>query len=539
MPFGGFDSFRDCVNKNGDKDSPEAFCSWLEHEVTSKWPGEMTQGLPANVVEKFWQAFDISMNTKKNEVEAIEFASKAAESFGWLRKKQGWARKAENKVSTRAVYGVPIFAVGVHNGDKYTASDLKGMVASFYELTGRFDPPVKIGHTSDEFNIGLAEKMGIPPELIKGEAGNGIMAFGWVSGLRVSGNIMYADLVDVPEPVANLIDNKSYKPVSAEILFDYKDKGKTYPMVLAGLALLGADIPAVKESGLETAAVYQVTEKGSKAIEYEEVTMKPEEAFRAFRSKFAELEALVKQVFSGKEHLDDKSKDKEEETMNIEILKALGLAATAKDEEVLAAVKKLAEMPGAAPGGAGGGLGLIAAKLGLPDTATIEEIMAAIEKLTAGEAAPAPELMKQYTDRVTKLESDNKTLKRAARVIAYTAIAGDLHAISGKPDELAADLLALEEAAGEEAAKKVVAKYQDLNKRMVDAGIFKAKGTPAEGDTSDEHEFTKELKVYMAEKQVDEATAQDALRKSKPALFKDFMANRPRMVVRAEDRAEQ
>lgn len=39
-PFGEYKDFDDCVSKNSDKDNPEAFCAWLEHQITGKWPGE-------------------------------------------------------------------------------------------------------------------------------------------------------------------------------------------------------------------------------------------------------------------------------------------------------------------------------------------------------------------------------------------------------------------------------------------------------------------------------------------------------------------
>jgi len=40
MPFAGFRDFSECVNKNKDKRSPEAFCAYLHHKVTGKWPAE-------------------------------------------------------------------------------------------------------------------------------------------------------------------------------------------------------------------------------------------------------------------------------------------------------------------------------------------------------------------------------------------------------------------------------------------------------------------------------------------------------------------
>jgi len=39
-PFAGYEDFADCVAKNQDKQNPEAFCAWLQHQTTGKWPTE-------------------------------------------------------------------------------------------------------------------------------------------------------------------------------------------------------------------------------------------------------------------------------------------------------------------------------------------------------------------------------------------------------------------------------------------------------------------------------------------------------------------
>ena len=48
MPFAGFKDFSECVKKNQDKKSPEAFCAYLHHKSTGKWPTEknVKVGLP-------------------------------------------------------------------------------------------------------------------------------------------------------------------------------------------------------------------------------------------------------------------------------------------------------------------------------------------------------------------------------------------------------------------------------------------------------------------------------------------------------------
>lgn len=40
MPFGEYKDFDDCVRKNQDKESPEAYCAVIEKKITGKWPSE-------------------------------------------------------------------------------------------------------------------------------------------------------------------------------------------------------------------------------------------------------------------------------------------------------------------------------------------------------------------------------------------------------------------------------------------------------------------------------------------------------------------
>lgn len=557
MPFAGYPDFRSCVADNGDKSDPAAFCAWLEHEVSGKWPGEMTFGLPENARKVFWEAFDSHMSNERNESKAVDFAVQAVASLGWIKQKHGWARKADNRLNTTSIYGVPIFAVGTHNGDTYTKDDLGAMVDAFHVMKGRLDPPVKIGHTSDAFNAALAEKMGIQPEIIEGEAGNGVMAFGWIDEVRLSGDTLYADLVDVPVPVAELIESKSFKKVSAEVLFDFQDDGKVYPKVICGLAILGAEIPAVREAGLETAAVYTMSRKPDSVIEFaldmENVTyeqlepvlgdidgtiekaMKGRAGVGIIRAMWKEVKNKVKSMLEARNHsLEDVPPElrayakigEEVEDMDAEVLKLLGLAENASDTDVIAAVKKL-QLPGepVVPGAPlESPMAAIAVKLGLPEDASIEDILAKLdEMMMAAQGAPAME--KQFSDRIGRVEKENKDLKREIRKAHYKEQATNLAAISGTPDELAEELLTLEEAAGEKQASKVLEKYRTLNKRMIEAGVFSVKGTPLEGDVT-EHDFVKKVRAYQEEKHVDEAKAQAAVRKSDPDLFRDYMKAR-------------
>jgi hypothetical protein len=119
-----------------------------------------------------------------------------------------------------------VFSTGKWNGDDYTDADLDDMVTNFTELSEIVKPPVKLGHDTSKWKDGLP-------------------ALGWITGLRKEGSKLIAKFSDVPEIVYKAIKNKLYKRVSSEIYWNYKHAGKVFKRVFAGLALLGADTPAV------------------------------------------------------------------------------------------------------------------------------------------------------------------------------------------------------------------------------------------------------------------------------------------------------
>ncbi len=143
---------------------------------------------------------------------------------------------APAEARTHVIEGVEIFKAGTWTDSAgreitYNESDLREMARAYEELAGRFEAPVKIGHSEDQ---GLLH-------------GDGCPAAGWLKNLRVAGRTLVADLVDVPRAVCELIDAGAFKKRSMEILHDYldEDTGKVYAHVPAGLALLGAALPAI------------------------------------------------------------------------------------------------------------------------------------------------------------------------------------------------------------------------------------------------------------------------------------------------------
>lgn len=123
---------------------------------------------------------------------------------------------------TVEIKGVEIFKTGTWHNDVYTTKDLDHIVESFNDKG--FEAPVKLGHNSEQ------EKDGQP-------------SFGWIGRVFREGNKLLADLTDVPKRLGEAIQNKQYRQVSSEIIWNFKEG---MPRVLRAVALLGADIPEVK-----------------------------------------------------------------------------------------------------------------------------------------------------------------------------------------------------------------------------------------------------------------------------------------------------
>lgn len=127
-----------------------------------------------------------------------------------------------------------VFAVGTWNGIPFSATDLKAMAASYNQLHGEgvLDAPLKFGHNDDQ-------------PMTDGEP-----ALGWIEELYVADGKdgqpkLFAKFVDVPETVYTAVQAKRYRKVSIELDFGVTHKGRYFDFVLTGIALLGADLPAV------------------------------------------------------------------------------------------------------------------------------------------------------------------------------------------------------------------------------------------------------------------------------------------------------
>lgn len=129
----------------------------------------------------------------------------------------------------RSIRGIELVKVGrwqISTGEwTVTAADLVSAVEAHRAGILR-KPVVKFGHT------GL---------------GDAAPALGYVDNLRLAdgGNTLVGDLTNVPAAVATLLPH-AYPDRSVEALRNYTDHtGRTWPLVLDALALLGATAPGV------------------------------------------------------------------------------------------------------------------------------------------------------------------------------------------------------------------------------------------------------------------------------------------------------
>lgn len=141
-----------------------------------------------------------------------------------------------------------VFAAGTWspgNGGKITVteSDLDEIVQTFGELQGSniVKPHLKLGHQDAQKWFG--QRTGIP-------------TLGWIEKIWREGQKLFADVVNVPEKLIELIKQGRYHNVSAEIFRPgaIEHNGKKLGHVLSAVAILGTEMPAVKDlAGLASA----------------------------------------------------------------------------------------------------------------------------------------------------------------------------------------------------------------------------------------------------------------------------------------------
>ena len=181
-----------------------------------------------------------------------------------------------------------IFAVGKWNGMEFKEEDLNAIAAAFNTLKKVHRVPLKIGHNEGQ------------------PMTDGQMALGWVSEVWVSGEKLLAKFTNMPEVVYQAVNKGLYRNLSIELDFGVTYKGNYFSAVLSGVALLGADIPAVNTLADLTAFLTRGTE-GYKCLDRVCFIAAPNTVNRksfildrgndmADDAKIAELEAKLKKA---------------------------------------------------------------------------------------------------------------------------------------------------------------------------------------------------------------------------------------------------
>lgn len=124
---------------------------------------------------------------------------------------------------------IEVFSAGTWNGHTFTPEDIARIVENTNAVRHLIKPPLKLGHGEKQ---AIVQNSGLP-------------AVGWVDSLRVAGDKIVATVSGIPDKVANLLKN-AYRRVSSELLMNWRNPETGQRMdVLTGVALLGADLPAV------------------------------------------------------------------------------------------------------------------------------------------------------------------------------------------------------------------------------------------------------------------------------------------------------
>lgn len=137
----------------------------------------------------------------------------------------------------KGLRNVQLIKVGTWSGSKgptaFNEGDLEDIVRSFTALGGKlgFRPHLKLGHTEAQKFFG--QRAGFP-------------SLGEVVNVWRDGTTVFANIENIPEALLDLIEKRRYTQLSIELIPVYKHEGVEYRNVLVGVALLGAELPAVK-----------------------------------------------------------------------------------------------------------------------------------------------------------------------------------------------------------------------------------------------------------------------------------------------------
>lgn len=132
----------------------------------------------------------------------------------------------DKKIELAELNDIEVFEAGTYRGKVYDDAKLDEIVKNTNDFIDEIKPVAIIGHDEDQ-------------DLLKR---SGLFSAGWMQPVKKVGQKIVASFKDVPQVLAELINKKAFKRISAEIYNDYNGKG----LALRRVAILGGDIPEVK-----------------------------------------------------------------------------------------------------------------------------------------------------------------------------------------------------------------------------------------------------------------------------------------------------
>jgi len=396
------------------------------------------------------------------------------------------------------VIGLEIFASGTHVDSQgfentFSDADVDYMVETFRNGMPEF-VPIKLGHTSDEFNAKVASQLGLPPAVLKGENEglDGVAALGQVVGLERVGEKLVADL-KVPQAMAELFEAGYFRDVSCELSADQEDR-----WILDGVAMLGAERPAVDSlAGIAEAAILK---------------KRPAFAGRTFNRPMPKKVKMSEQDPKGMmDNIKSLFKSELGESLTFSELSDLGL--TFGDEADKGAVKDAVRELQDRSQMLDDVVALLQQAIEITSTAAEEG-----EKIIEDDVAKEPAVAaKALVGRIERMGSKNSDFKQSAdfrsevkkqvdeatkefraqldelrgdkTVAAYRVETEKLVGMEGTPQELAEQLANLEESAGKESATAMLSAWQQVSEYAVKSGATRSIGQ--NGLDDDDYEPTK------------------------------------------------
>ena len=465
-----------------------------------------------------------------------------------------------DRTYARVISGLEIFSAGTHTDssgqtDEFTAEHLDAMIAAFDGGTPEV-VPIKLGHTSSEFNDLVAKALSVPKEVLQGEGGEGAASLGRVARLSRVQNKLVADL-EVPDELVSLVESEYFKNVSSELV---QRDGEGW--MLSAVALLGAERPAVKDiEPLAAAAVLHEPMKPARVysqsltvtgVEFTKVdvdavntalesAIKGRQGASAIRAVWNDIKKRISRENAappfGKDDDDDddddaKKKKKKPQMGEDEMLnKILGLIGFDEDDtpDETTAIAKVTELVESARSfeSAKVMLSKIRRALGLAEDADEEAIETGLTELkertvkfkdssdfkAALETATAP-----LAASIAELKHDKRVMELSEQTRTFTAI-------EGTPAELAGRLIAIEDKMGEKVMKQTLVEWKTTQKYAEGAGALKGVGGGGDGTPptpADDHPFMVKVRKHAKTNQIDENTALVAMSAQDPRGFAEY-----------------